>query len=123
MSCAVAHYPVGIWLMASAEFMGGPPAPTPQRCSVGCSVYRQRVLEGYDMSLNLNPTIVMLQAEAVSVSKHIVFSKHVSCPYWPFIAPLACGFQSRVNEAMDALWIFYSGANGVEWYERTPNDA
>ncbi|GFX33171.1 hypothetical protein TNCV_2353401 [Trichonephila clavipes] len=34
----VVHYPVGIWLMASAECMGGPQAPTPQRCSAGCSV-------------------------------------------------------------------------------------
>ncbi|GFT13269.1 hypothetical protein TNCV_4077221 [Trichonephila clavipes] len=31
--------------MASAECMGGPRAPTPQRFSVGCSVYRQCVLE------------------------------------------------------------------------------
>ncbi|GFU65007.1 hypothetical protein TNCV_2852091 [Trichonephila clavipes] len=35
----------------------------------------------------------------------------------------ACGFQSRVNEAMDALWTLHSAANGVEWYEQAPNDA
>ncbi|GFW36717.1 hypothetical protein TNCV_1220491 [Trichonephila clavipes] len=35
----------------------------------------------------------------------------------------ASGFQSRVNEAMNALRIFHSAANGVEWYERAPNDA
>ncbi|GFX66484.1 hypothetical protein TNCV_1291651 [Trichonephila clavipes] len=35
----------------------------------------------------------------------------------------AYGFQSRVNEAIDALWTFQSAANGVEWYERTPNEA
>ncbi|GFV25515.1 hypothetical protein TNCV_1147851 [Trichonephila clavipes] len=37
----VAHYPTEIWLMASAECMGGSQAPTPQRCSVGSSVCRQ----------------------------------------------------------------------------------
>ncbi|GFW80750.1 hypothetical protein TNCV_348531 [Trichonephila clavipes] len=41
----VAHYPVGIWLMTSAEYMGGPWALTPQRCSAGCSVYRHCVRE------------------------------------------------------------------------------
>ncbi|GFS92448.1 hypothetical protein TNCV_1159411 [Trichonephila clavipes] len=35
----------------------------------------------------------------------------------------ACGFQSRINEAIDALRAFHSAANGVEWFERTPNNA
>ncbi|GFV31078.1 hypothetical protein TNCV_4814111 [Trichonephila clavipes] len=35
----------------------------------------------------------------------------------------ACDFQSKVNKAMDVLGTFHSAANGVEWYERTPNDA
>ncbi|GFT48109.1 hypothetical protein TNCV_1001061 [Trichonephila clavipes] len=34
----------------------------------------------------------------------------------------ACYFQSSVNEAMDALRIFHSAANDVEWYERTLNN-
>ncbi|GFW47866.1 hypothetical protein TNCV_2400531 [Trichonephila clavipes] len=42
----VAHYPFGIWRMTSAECMGGPWTPTPQRRNAGCSVYRQCVLEG-----------------------------------------------------------------------------
>ncbi|GFX35109.1 hypothetical protein TNCV_2330491 [Trichonephila clavipes] len=33
------------------------------------------------------------------------------------------GFQLRVNEALDALRLFYSATNGVEWYEQTSNDA
>ncbi|GFV41167.1 hypothetical protein TNCV_1102301 [Trichonephila clavipes] len=31
--------------------------------------------------------------------------------------------QSTVNEAMDALRMFLSTANGVEWCDRIPNDA
>ncbi|GFV70346.1 hypothetical protein TNCV_4797651 [Trichonephila clavipes] len=31
-------------------------------------------------------------------------------------------FQSRVNEAMEALYTFHSAAKGIEWYEQTPND-
>ncbi|GFV64723.1 hypothetical protein TNCV_1636761 [Trichonephila clavipes] len=36
----------------------------------------------------------------------------------------ACGLHRgvRVSDAMDALRTFLSAANGVEWYERTPND-
>ncbi|GFS70679.1 hypothetical protein TNCV_520711 [Trichonephila clavipes] len=33
-----------------------------------------------------------------------------------------CGFQSMVSKAMDAYRTFHTAANGVEWYERTPND-
>ncbi|GFV13700.1 hypothetical protein TNCV_5009821 [Trichonephila clavipes] len=32
----VANYQGGIWLMASAECMGGRRDPTPQSCSTGC---------------------------------------------------------------------------------------
>ncbi|GFT10351.1 hypothetical protein TNCV_3735801 [Trichonephila clavipes] len=35
----------------------------------------------------------------------------------------ACCFQSRVNEAMDALRTFHFAANGVELYEKTQNAA
>ncbi|GFY07241.1 hypothetical protein TNCV_1585961 [Trichonephila clavipes] len=136
--------------MTSAECMGGPRAPTPQRCRASCSVYRQGVLEGcgsgiqyHDagcriskamhnatvqqpltpLSPNSNPTIVMLQTAAGFVSKHngVPFR----CPCLPFVTLLAvqsCGFQSRVNEAMDTSLTFYSAANGVEWHEWTPND-
>ncbi|GFS88249.1 hypothetical protein TNCV_1158961 [Trichonephila clavipes] len=34
----VVDYPVGIWLIASAEYMGGSWTPTPQRCSAGYSL-------------------------------------------------------------------------------------
>ncbi|GFY26295.1 hypothetical protein TNCV_24931 [Trichonephila clavipes] len=61
------------------------------------------------VSSNSNTTIVMLQAEVGFVSKHNVAH--------------ACGFQSRVNKAMDDLWTFHSAANSVEWYKWTPNDA
>ncbi|GFX88503.1 hypothetical protein TNCV_2279711 [Trichonephila clavipes] len=37
--------------------------------------------------------------------------------------PKISGFQSRVNEAMDALRTFHFAVNGVEWYDWTPNDA
>ncbi|GFS85578.1 hypothetical protein TNCV_2794231 [Trichonephila clavipes] len=37
LAVKITHYPVGIWLMASAECMGGPQAPTPQR---GCRLCR-----------------------------------------------------------------------------------
>ncbi|GFX03289.1 uncharacterized protein TNCV_3555171 [Trichonephila clavipes] len=113
----LAPYPVGIWLMASAECMGGPRAPTPQRCGTGCSVYQKCVLEHVQVKLNTtsdhgtgcktrvamhnatvqqplitvspnsNPTIVMLQAKAGFVSKHSVVTFRYPCP--PFIAPLA----------------------------------
>ncbi|GFW06409.1 hypothetical protein TNCV_2187441 [Trichonephila clavipes] len=137
----VAHYPVGIWLMASAECMKGPRAPTSQRCSAGCSVYCQCVLEGcgsgiqyhsnHDtgcrtmhnttvqrplimVSPNWNSTIVMLQERKGFVCKHNVVRFHCPCP--PFIAPLACGFQSSVNKAMDALQTFHFAANGVDLF-------
>ncbi|GFX78028.1 hypothetical protein TNCV_971821 [Trichonephila clavipes] len=72
---------------------------------------------------NSNPTVMLLQSEAVFVCKHDVVP--FRCPRCPLITPLvahSCGFQSWVNEAMDALQKFHSTANGVEWYERTPND-
>ncbi|GFX51399.1 hypothetical protein TNCV_3103321 [Trichonephila clavipes] len=57
-----AHYPVGIWLMASADCMGGPRATTPQRCSgADWSVYRQCVLEG--CRRNSNTTQVQDQCD------------------------------------------------------------
>ncbi|GFU05946.1 hypothetical protein TNCV_3395021 [Trichonephila clavipes] len=71
------------------------------------------------VSPNSNPIIVMLQAEAGFASNHNAVPYRCPCP--PFIAPLR--FQSRVNEAMDALRIFHSTANGAEWYERAQNDA
>ncbi|GFY20125.1 hypothetical protein TNCV_2148181 [Trichonephila clavipes] len=77
------------------------------------------------VSPNSNPTIVTLQAEEGFVSKHNVVP--FRCPRPSFIAPLVVQTivvsQSRVNEAVDALRTFYFAANGIEWYERTPNDA
>ncbi|GFS52374.1 hypothetical protein TNCV_4850831 [Trichonephila clavipes] len=35
----------------------------------------------------------------------------------------ACGFQSRVTEAMEALRTFPSAANSVQWNVQMPNDA
>ncbi|GFW08489.1 hypothetical protein TNCV_2775111 [Trichonephila clavipes] len=52
---ALVHYPVGIWLMASTECMGGPRSVTPQRCSASCSVYRQCVLEGCGSEIQYHP--------------------------------------------------------------------
>ncbi|GFY06578.1 hypothetical protein TNCV_3524341 [Trichonephila clavipes] len=77
------------------------------------------------VSPNSNPTILMLQAKEGFVSKNKVVPFRCPCP--SFIAPLAlenkCGFQSRVIEAMDALRLFHYATNGVEFYDRTPNDA
>ncbi|GFV25094.1 hypothetical protein TNCV_1006881 [Trichonephila clavipes] len=75
------------------------------------------------VSPNSNPTNVVLQAEARFVCKYHVVSFH--CLYQPFIALLAMpgyGYQSRVNESLDAFRIFHSAANGVEWYEWAQND-
>ncbi|GFW67722.1 hypothetical protein TNCV_3445941 [Trichonephila clavipes] len=52
MLCVVIHYPVEICLMTSVEFMGGPRAPTSQRCSSECLVYRQCVLKGVEEKSN-----------------------------------------------------------------------
>ncbi|GFU27381.1 hypothetical protein TNCV_3906221 [Trichonephila clavipes] len=146
----VALYPVGIWLMASPESMGGPRAPTPQEWSTGCSVHRQSV-RGYSsqsnttqnfdigcktsvamynatfdqtltvVSPNLNLTNVMLQAKAGFVSKHNNVPFRCPCPL--FIVPLAAQTPvvSRVNEGIDALRTFYSATYGVKWYERLAN--
>ncbi|GFU13722.1 hypothetical protein TNCV_939481 [Trichonephila clavipes] len=103
--------------MASAECMKGTLAPTPQRCSVSCSVYRQCVPEGcgrkhntipnhdtrcrtivamHDatvqkplntVSPNSNLIIVMLQAEAEFANKYNFVP--FRCSYPPFITPLA----------------------------------
>ncbi|GFV71817.1 hypothetical protein TNCV_946291 [Trichonephila clavipes] len=51
----VTHYLVGTWLMTSAECMGGLRTPTPQRCSAGCSVYRQCLLKGAAVKFNTTP--------------------------------------------------------------------
>ncbi|GFT54229.1 hypothetical protein TNCV_2467391 [Trichonephila clavipes] len=109
----VVHYPDGIWLMASIECMGGLRAKTPQRCSAGCSVYRQCAPGTGPVSLcitqqfrtsyhgypNLNLTIVILQAKVGFVSKHNVVPFRFLC--LPFIAPMAAQmpvvFQSRIN--------------------------
>ncbi|GFX15540.1 endonuclease-reverse transcriptase [Trichonephila clavipes] len=123
MPRTVVRYPVGIWLMASAECMEGPRAPTPHRCRAGCSKYRTSVTMHNatvqqpltTMSPSSNLTAVMLEAETGFVSKHVIPSR---CPCPPFIAPLAaqnsCSFQSRINEAMDTLRTFHSTANGFE---------
>ncbi|GFV55901.1 hypothetical protein TNCV_1390171 [Trichonephila clavipes] len=51
----VAHYPVGMRLMTSAESMGGPQAPKPQRRSDVYSVYRQCVLEECGSEIQYRP--------------------------------------------------------------------
>ncbi|GFT56790.1 hypothetical protein TNCV_1268841 [Trichonephila clavipes] len=102
--------------MASVECMAGSRAPTPQRYSASCSVYRQCVLErcgseiqyhlDHDtgcrtnvtmynatvqqplttVSPNSNSTIVMLLAEARFFSKHNVVPFRYPCS--PLITPL-----------------------------------
>ncbi|GFT06290.1 hypothetical protein TNCV_2990601 [Trichonephila clavipes] len=52
---AIAPFPVGIWLMVSAECVGGLRAPTPQRCRSGCSLYHQCVLEGCGSKIQYHP--------------------------------------------------------------------
>ncbi|GFS90706.1 hypothetical protein TNCV_3771301 [Trichonephila clavipes] len=49
------YHPVGIWLMASAEYMEGPRAPTPQRCITDCSVHWQCVLDGCGSEIPYHP--------------------------------------------------------------------
>ncbi|GFX50166.1 hypothetical protein TNCV_2781881 [Trichonephila clavipes] len=108
--CVVVHYPVGIWLMASAEYMGG--VPTPQRCSAALSVYRQCDLRGeavksntifnyytkggtsvamhnatVQQSPNSNPTIMMLQVElrflsVKTMSFHSIVHVRHSLNHW-----------------------------------------
>ncbi|GFX82554.1 hypothetical protein TNCV_2167021 [Trichonephila clavipes] len=64
------------------------------------------------MSLNSNPTILVLQAEAGFISKHVNYSiAHDQST------------QSRVNQVMDELRTFHSAANGIKWYEQTLNYA
>ncbi|GFW70889.1 hypothetical protein TNCV_2864841 [Trichonephila clavipes] len=41
-----------------AECMGEPQAPTPQRCSAGCLVYRQCALEGWGSEIQYNPELL-----------------------------------------------------------------
>ncbi|GFW23365.1 hypothetical protein TNCV_3804641 [Trichonephila clavipes] len=41
--------------MTGAECMGGPRAPTPQRCSAGYSVYRQCAIEGHGSEIHTTP--------------------------------------------------------------------
>ncbi|GFY24080.1 hypothetical protein TNCV_1011331 [Trichonephila clavipes] len=77
------------------------------------------------MSLNSNPTIVMLQVEAGSISKHNVFP--FRCQWTPFIVPMAkqtpVVSSQETKEAMNALRTFHSAANDVKCYDRTSNDA
>ncbi|GFY00321.1 hypothetical protein TNCV_4711231 [Trichonephila clavipes] len=51
----VTHYPIGLWLMTSAECMGVQRVPTPQRCSSECSVYKQCILEGCGSGIQFHP--------------------------------------------------------------------
>ncbi|GFV96498.1 hypothetical protein TNCV_1999501 [Trichonephila clavipes] len=106
--------------------MGRNPAPTLQKCSVGCSVFRQCVLEvcsipnqdtgcrtcvlGHNatvqVSLNSTPTIVMLQAQAEILSKHNVVAFRCLCS--PFIATLAVQTLIISSQVLDALRTFHS---------------
>ncbi|GFX45823.1 hypothetical protein TNCV_934621 [Trichonephila clavipes] len=73
------------------------------------------------MSPNSNLTIVMLQTEAGFVSKHNVVP--IWCPCPPFIVPLTPETPVVSSQEKGKQYTFPSAANGVEWYERTPNDA
>ncbi|GFX90917.1 hypothetical protein TNCV_3167481 [Trichonephila clavipes] len=64
----LAHYPVVIRLMARADCMRGPPAPTPQTCIVGCSMHQQSVLEGCRSELQSHNKL--LYRVRTSVSMH-----------------------------------------------------
>ncbi|GFT54201.1 hypothetical protein TNCV_2467151 [Trichonephila clavipes] len=108
----VTHYYLGIWLMASVNVQ--------DQC--GDATVQQPLTTVFP---NSNPTIVTLQAEAEFVNKYNVVPHSIvhvrrSSHTW---VPNACGFQSTLNEALDALRTFHSTANGVEWYEWTPNEA
>ncbi|GFW16946.1 hypothetical protein TNCV_2760741 [Trichonephila clavipes] len=68
------------------------------------------------MSPKLNPNITMLQAEAGFVSKHnaVPFCRSMPTVHHTIVGENVCGFYSRVNEAVEALWTFYFAANGVQ---------
>ncbi|GFX50707.1 histone-lysine N-methyltransferase SETMAR [Trichonephila clavipes] len=65
--------------MASAECVGGPRAPTPQRCGAGYLVYRQRVLEGCgifdvkDAPRTSRPVVDNVDkiAEIIEINRHV----------------------------------------------------
>ncbi|GFX53402.1 hypothetical protein TNCV_2946411 [Trichonephila clavipes] len=115
MSRVIVHYPVGIWLVASAERMRGPPLQylrdvelsvqctgneyqkgaavksntTPNHdtgCRTNMVVHNATVTQPLTtVSLNSNSTIVVLQVEERFVSKHNVVP--IRCPCPPFVTP------------------------------------
>ncbi|GFX09484.1 hypothetical protein TNCV_4698701 [Trichonephila clavipes] len=106
----------------------GPRAPTPQRCSAGCSVYRKCVLEGSAAS---HHGVSTLESNHHDVAGRNRIRQSTQCRSIPLSMSAvhhtigganACGFQSRVNEEMELLRTFHFAASGVEWYDRSPND-
>ncbi|GFT87512.1 hypothetical protein TNCV_1638991 [Trichonephila clavipes] len=61
-------------------------------------------------SPNSKPTMLMFQAAVGFISKHTAVHVHRKRTIGDVNA---CGFQSRVNEAMDNLSTFHSAENGV----------
>ncbi|GFW09044.1 endonuclease-reverse transcriptase [Trichonephila clavipes] len=92
--------------MASAECMEGPRAPTPQKCSAGCSVYRQCVLDRCAAThhgvSNSNPIIVLLQTEVGFVNKRSVVPFRCQCP--PFISPLTAQMRMVSSQCNRLRW-------------------
>ncbi|GFX59167.1 hypothetical protein TNCV_936821 [Trichonephila clavipes] len=100
---------------------------TPQKknhdtgCRTSVAINNATVHQHFTMvSPNSNLPIVVLQAEVGVVSKQNVIP--LCCPCHTIDGSSTFGFQSRVCETMDALRTFHSAANGVEWYDWTPND-
>ncbi|GFX10186.1 hypothetical protein TNCV_1865841 [Trichonephila clavipes] len=139
--------------MASAECMGVPWAPTSHKYSAGCSIYQQCILKGCgseiqyhdtgcrtsvemhnatvqqpltSVYLNSNLTIVMLQAEAGYVSKHISFHSighvHGSLHHWRHKHLWFPVRSIRSNGRLTDILKIDSAANIIESYERTTND-
>ncbi|GFY16936.1 hypothetical protein TNCV_3689941 [Trichonephila clavipes] len=121
MPRVVAHYPVRIWLMASAECMG---APTPKRCSVGYSAMSIRGVRHwnhpkpwYRIRAEIHNNSSATSHQGVSNIHRDVASRNgirqqTQCHSIPLSTSNvhrtidgtnACGFQSRVRDAKYAI--------------------
>ncbi|GFV51444.1 hypothetical protein TNCV_843841 [Trichonephila clavipes] len=129
-----------MWLTASAECMVGPRAPSAVTLAVQCTgnAYKRSVAVKFTpnhdtgcrtslamhnatvqqpvtmVSLNSNPTFVMLQAEAEFVSKHNRVPFCCQCP--PFITLSVAQTPVKDNGHLADIPLC------CKWYERTPND-
>ncbi|GFX33372.1 hypothetical protein TNCV_812341 [Trichonephila clavipes] len=120
MPRVVMYYPVGIRLIASAECMIRPRAPTPPRCSVGCSVYRQCILEKCGGEIQYHPNHDTGCRTSVAIHNATVQQPFTTAS--PNSNPSnACSFQSRVNESMDALRTFHSSVNSTSGHRMMRN--